>query len=96
MSDPKSQEFYTKLKQQLEDSTSWPSVYLYKFIIPAMPNQSTKLLKIFDNLGAVIQSKTSKTGKFISYSIKVKLKDADSVIEKYKEVGANVEGVISL
>lgn len=89
-------EFYNKLKVQLEDTTIWPSVYLYKFILPTEPEQSKELLSIFDNLGAVINSKQSKTGKYISYSIKVKLQNPDAVIEKYKEVAKSIKDVISL
>ena len=90
------EEFYKKLKSQLEDTTTWPNLYLYKFILPITSNQSQELLKIFDNLGAVIDTKKSKTGKYVSYSIKVKLPSADAVIEKYKEVTSKIEGVISL
>ena len=32
-SDQASNEFYEKLKIQLYDTTSWPSAYLFKFII---------------------------------------------------------------
>lgn len=91
-----SEAFYSKLKNQLETTSKWPSLYLYKFILPKSPDQSKKLLEIFDNLGAVIDSKKSKTGKYISYSIKVKLQNADAVIDKYKEVANKIEGVISL
>ena len=90
------EEFYSKLKAQLEDTTTWPSIYLYKFILPVQPEQSKELLTIFDNLGAVINSKQSKTGKYISFSIKVKLSDPNAVIEKYKEVAKKIKGVISL
>ena len=90
------EEFYSKLKIQLEETDSWPSVYLYKFILPTQPEQSKELLAIFDNLGAVINSKQSKTGKYISFSIKVKLSNPDAVIEKYKEVAQKIKGVISL
>ena len=30
----KTEEFYIRLKGELEESTSWPSSYLYKFIVP--------------------------------------------------------------
>lgn len=96
MSTPNPEEFYAKLKVQLSDTSIWPSVYLYKFILPATPDQSINLLQIFDNMGAVIDSKTSKTGKYTSFSIKVKLKNPDAVIDKYKEVSKKIKGVISL
>ena len=90
------EDFYSKLKKQLAETSTWPNLYLYKFIIPVKPDQSATLLKIFDNMGAVINSKESKTGKYTSFSIKVKLKNPDAVIKKYKEVAENVDGVISL
>ena len=96
MSTPNSEEFYAKLKSQLHDTAIWPNIYLYKFILPSKPDQSAELLNIYDNMGAVINSKSSKTGKYISYSIKVKLKNPDAVIEKYKEVTKKIKGVISL
>jgi len=96
MSNPNSEEFYTNLKSQLQDTSIWPNIYLYKFIIPTKPDQSAKLLNIFDNMGAVINSKSSKTGKYTSFSIKVKLQDPNAVVEKYKEVTKQIKGVISL
>ncbi|WP_010178335.1 DUF493 family protein [Aquimarina agarilytica] len=89
-------EFYAKLKDQLIQTSLWPNVYLYKFIVPAQPDQSKTLLAIFDNQGAVITSKKSKSGKYESYSIKLKLKNPDAVIAKYKEVAEKIVGVISL
>lgn len=87
--------FYRRLHEQLLEDTSWPSDYLYKFIIPTDPEKSAQINKIFDNTGAVIQSKKSKNGKYTSISINVQMKGPDAVIEKYKEV-SKVEGVISL
>jgi len=55
----------------------------------------TQIEVIFDNTGAVIESKQSSKGKYTSLSIMVNLANPDAVIEKYKEVGV-IEGVISL
>lgn len=95
MDPEKSEEFYKKLKTQLEETSTWPSNYLYKFIVPTDQERIVQIHKIFDNTGAVIESKQSKKGKYTSLSITVNLKNADAVIEKYKEVG-KVKGVISL
>lgn len=95
MDSKKSEEFYIKLKGQLEDTSSWPSDYLYKFIVPTAGDKIKQIQDIFDNTGAVITSKQSKKGKYTSISITVNLASPDAVIEKYKEVG-KVEGVISL
>lgn len=95
MDKDKSEEFYSRLKVELMNSQSWPSDYLYKFIVPTDPEKIEKINRIFDNTGAVIESRQSRKGKYTSISITVNLRDPDEVIDKYKEVG-EVEGVISL
>lgn len=95
MAKENTEEFYARLKAQLEASTEWPSNYLYKFIVPTNLEKIDKINSIFDNTGAVIESKKSKKGKYTSISITVNLKNADAVIAKYKEVGT-IDGVISL
>ena len=92
----KSEAFYVKLKQQLIDTSLWPSIYLYKFIVVSDTAKITKIEAIFDNMGAVIKTAASKNGKYTSVSINVKMKNPDAVIEKYIEVADNIEGVISL
>ncbi|EAQ99716.1 DUF493 family protein [Maribacter sp. HTCC2170] len=88
-------EFYSRLKTQLNESTKWPSLYLYKFIVLTDTDKIRQVHSVFDNTGAVIDSKQSKNGKYTSLSIRVNLKNPDEVIAKYKEVGM-IEGVISL
>ncbi len=88
--------FYTKLKQQLIDTSLWPSVYLYKFIVKSEVDKIVEIEGIFDNMGAVIKTIKSKNGKYTSVSINVKMKNPDAVIDKYIEVSENIEGVISL
>jgi putative lipoic acid-binding regulatory protein len=92
-----SDEFYNKLKTQLNDTTAFPSLYLYKFIVPTKEDDSKVEMVVakFDNLGATIVTKKSKNGKYTSISIEVKMKSADAVIKKYKEVTV-IEGIISL
>jgi putative lipoic acid-binding regulatory protein len=95
MDKEKSEAFYNRLRVQLIESTPWPSVYLYKFIVPTAVDKINRIHEIFDNTGAVIESKKSKTGKYTSLSITVGLEGPDAVIRIYKEVGA-IKGVISL
>jgi len=91
----KESDFYKKLKTSLLETTSFPSKYMYKFIIPTSEEKFKKIESIFDNMGAVINSKPSKTGKYTSLTILVKMKTADDIINKYQEV-SKVDGVISL
>lgn len=91
-----SDEFYNKLKDQLQQSANWPAEYLYKFIIPTDVNKIAILEAIFDNMGAVINTTESKNGNYTSVSINIFMRNPDAVIEKYLEVAEKVEGVISL
>ncbi len=95
-SEKNSEEFYNKLKAQLEETSSWPSEYLYKFIVLTNKAKIVQIHAIFDNLGAVITTKKSKNGKYTSVSVNVRMSNPDAVISKYKQVGKEVEGVISL
>ncbi|NJB70179.1 hypothetical protein GGR42_000641 [Saonia flava] len=95
METQKSEEFYKRLRAQLADHNAWPADYLYKFIVPTDTSKIAEINQIFDNTGAVIESKQSKKGKYTSISITVNLPGPDAVIEKYREVG-KVKGVISL
>jgi putative lipoic acid-binding regulatory protein len=88
-------EFYSKLKLQLEDTTDFPADYLYKFIVPTTEDQVVEAKKIFDNTSAEIKTKESKTGKYVSVSILLKLKTSEEVIAYYKKA-AKIKGIISL
>jgi len=89
-------EFYKKLKDHLYKTASWPTEYLYKFIVPTSIDKIKTIEDLFDNLGAVIHTTESKNGNYTSVSINVQMSDPDAVILKYKEVALHVEGVISL
>ena len=95
MESGKSEEFYKRLREELLKTSSWPTDYLYKFIVPTDQEKIDQIQGIFDNTGAVIESKKSRKGKYTSISITVNLESPDEVIRKYKEVG-QVKGVISL
>ena len=88
-------DFYSKLKIQLDDTTDFPADYLYKFIVPASENQVTEVESIFNNTGAVINIKNSKTGKYVSVSIMLKLNSSDEIISYYRKV-EKIKGIISL
>lgn len=97
MSTEKNQdEFYEKLRSQLYATASWPSEYLYKFIVLSDNRKIAEIENIFDNMGAVIKTKPSKNGKYTSVSINLQMLTPEQVIEKYKEVTEKVDGVISL
>ncbi|WP_396167644.1 DUF493 family protein [Flavobacterium sp.] len=88
-------EFYERLKKELDLSTSWPSLYLFKFIVPTNTENILRVQDSFDCLGAVIKTTKSKTGKFTSVSVDVQMKNSQEVIDKYIEL-STIEGIISL
>ncbi|NNK86935.1 MAG: DUF493 family protein [Flavobacteriaceae bacterium] len=92
----KSEEFYNKLRGHLQESTTWPSQYLYKFIVKSEQVKIDTIEAIFNHTGAVIKTKESRAGKYTSVSINVIMENPDAVISKYIEVSEKVEGVISL
>ncbi|MFY0604667.1 MAG: DUF493 family protein [Flavobacteriaceae bacterium] len=91
----KGEEFYKKLKAQLEDTTVFPADYMYKFIVPTDGNQVEQVKEMFDKGGAVINTKKSKTGKYISVSVVINLSSSNEVISYYKKA-EKIKGIISL
>jgi putative lipoic acid-binding regulatory protein len=93
--DKKVEEFYERLKVELDNSNTWPAEYLFKFIVPTVDDNVERVENAFNCLGAVIKTTKSKTGKFTSISVDVTMKDADEIIAKYQEVGT-IKGIVSL
>ncbi|WP_304199300.1 DUF493 family protein [Flavobacterium alvei] len=89
------QEFYERLKKELDLSSAWPSLYLYKFIVPTDKENILRVEEAFDCMGAVIKTTKSKTGKFTSISVDVMMKNSQEIIEKYIEL-STIKGIISL
>ncbi len=93
--DKNTTEFYERLKKQLEEDSTWPAPYLFKFIVPANLEKIAEIRAIFDGTAADINTRDSAKGTYTSVSIKVTMESPDAVVKKYLEV-SSVEGVISL
>ena len=91
----KPEDFYERLKVELDNSNSWPAVYLFKFIVPTKDENVLQVEEAFNCMGAVIKTTKSKTGKFTSISVDVTMKDSQGIINKYIEV-STIKGIISL
>jgi putative lipoic acid-binding regulatory protein len=90
-----SEEFYTRFHQQLLESTSWPSIYVFKFIVPSNEEKINTLTRMFQTLSPQIATKKSSNGKYTSITLKATVDSPDLVIKKYKQV-SQIEGIISL
>jgi len=93
--DNKTKEFYERLRKQLEEDTSWPSPYLFKFIVPSELEKIAEIRAAFDGLDAQITTRDSIKGNYTSITITVTLESPEQVINKYQKI-STVEGVISL
>ena len=89
------EEFYASLKRELDNVTSFPSNYTYKFIIPTDNKKIAEIQRVFDDTRPQFQMKESKNGKYTSITVVVYVLDSDQVIHFYKEV-SQIEGVIML
>lgn len=92
--DKKTEEFYIRLKEELGNTSEWPTEYLYKFIVPTDAKKIEEVENAFDNMGAVIKTNQSKAGKYTSVSINVLMESPADVVAKYIEV-SSIEGIIS-
>lgn len=96
MSNKNKDEFYDKLKQRLQETSDWPTEYIFKFIVPSKQDKIDKISELFNHTGAIIKTKTSSKGNYTSVSIRLNIDSPEMVIQKYKLVGYHIEDVISL
>ena len=88
-------DFYKRLEKQLSDSSVWPSLYKFKFILKSDPLEITNLKNMFNDIDANISSNLSSSKNFTSITVTAKMKSADDIIKKYK-LASEIEGIISL
>jgi putative lipoic acid-binding regulatory protein len=87
-------DFYTSLKLKLEDQSTWPNLYVFKFIVPADNEHVARVMELFSP-EAEITSRESSKGKYISITGREVMIDAESVINRYKEA-EKINGIIAL
>lgn len=90
-----SEEFYAKFKDRLNDTTEFPSNFMFKFIVPTSLAKIAELQKIFDGARPNFQTRESKNGKYTSITVTIYVIDADQVIHYYQEAG-KIEDIILL
>lgn len=88
-------DFYTSFREKLMDVEQFPTLYTFKFIVPATEENKLAIEKLFEHPSTKIQVKDSKTGKYNSLTIETFVNSADDVIDYYKKV-SSIEKVIML
>lgn len=84
-------EWAESFKEKLDQHYSWPSLYIFKFIVPA--GSETELKQLFPLHTAT--EKQSKNGNYISITLQMMMPSSDAVVEVYQQA-AKVDGVIAL
>lgn len=89
-------DFYKRLEKQLSESSSWPSLYRFKFIIKSDIKNIEQIKSIFNDVKNIdISSRNSSSKKFTSFSITAVMKSPSFIIKKYK-LASKIKGIISL
>ena len=82
---------FDAFQQKLDDQFSWPSLYMFKFIVPS--GKENEVGALFPKNESI--HKPSKKGNYISVTTKVMMPSSDEVIRIYKEA-TGIEGLIAL
>ena len=82
---------FDDLQKQLDESTTWPVLYMFKFIAPK--DKIAELKTIFPKNEVV--ERESKDGNYLSLTCKILVNSSEEVIRVYKQA-SQIKGVISL
>lgn len=78
-------------REKLDRHYAWPSLYMFKFIVPTgKEDQVKKLFPLHDTV-----EKQSKQGNYTSVTIQMMMPSSEAVIHVYEQA-ALIEGLIAL
>jgi putative lipoic acid-binding regulatory protein len=83
---------FESLRAKLDQHYAWPSLYIFKFIVPAQKQED--LRRLFP-LHVTATVKLSEKGNYASLTYQMMMPSSKSVIEVYKRV-AVIEGLVAL
>ncbi|MGQ1908271.1 hypothetical protein ACT3CE_00650 [Marinifilum sp. RC60d5] len=87
-------EKYNRIKQQLFESTKWPSLYMFKFIVPNNEDKINAVKNLFPT-DTKFTYKTSKDIRYIGITVKKVMNSADDVVEIYARA-QGIKGIMAL
>ncbi|MCT4602459.1 MAG: DUF493 family protein [Marinifilum sp.] len=85
---------YNRIKQHLIESTQWPSMYMFKFIVPNNEDKLNAVRNLFPK-ETEFSYKTSRDIRFIGVTVKIVMQSAEEVIEVYSRA-QGIKGIMSL
>jgi uncharacterized protein len=78
-------------REKLDQHHSWPSLYIFKFIVPKGKEEEVK--KLFPN--HTVTEKLSRQGNYTSLTVQVMAPSSKSVIDIYLQASL-IEGIVAL
>lgn len=78
-------------KQKLDEQHGWPSLYMFKFIVPS--GREKEVFALFPK--NQLTTKTSRKGKYVSVTAQVMMRSSEDVVAKYQEAH-KIKGVLAL
>ncbi len=94
MEKPDREKEFERLKAMLDKGTTWPSVYLFKLIIPSDHRIFALVRGLFPEEARVFL-RNSESGKYIIITVKELMINSEEVIDRYRKA-LDIEGVIML
>lgn len=85
------QEAINSFRIKLDQHYRWPSLYMFKFIVPK--ERVEEVVQLFPLHNSTL--KESSQGKYISVTLQMMMPSSDAVIEVYQKA-ATIEGLIAL
>ncbi len=85
---------FAELKKKLNETQSYPTVYMFKFIMDAQHRKIALIENLFSE-NAEIYTKESDKGKYISITVKEVMMSTEEIITIYTKA-SEIEGVMPL
>ncbi|MDP1801442.1 MAG: DUF493 family protein [Bacteroidota bacterium] len=83
-----------KFKEKIVETTTFPSVYMFKFIVPS-ENRSIALVENLFDPETDIHTKESGNGKYTSITGMQVVVNVEEIMEVYKKA-SNIKGILFL
>lgn len=84
-------QWVNSFREKLDRHYAWPSLYIFKFIVPKGREDEVKQLFPLHST----TEKLSKEGNYASITVKMMMPSSEAVIEIYQRA-ASIEGLIAL
>ncbi len=84
-------EWRKSFREKLDQHYAWPSLYMFKFIVPRGQEESVKKLFPLND----VSEKSSSQGNYVSLTIQAMMPSSEAVVDIYEHASA-IEGLIAL